>query len=218
MRNKTGVLISMMALLMLSALNAGCVEPAPVPPDAGYTLKVTDENGNTYSDILALVGPGIKVQHKTVGILAQTAKGDLPVYVVRKDVLLQPTVKGSYELIPGNNQLGIFVGGYPKGPQTIDIKWINVYYKSPAPVVIIVKPATLSGERDTPYTFTAEIENPPAIGSYEWKRNGELLSRGGGKDLTTKFTAAGTYKISVTVYDSFFNETVGTGEAIANIK
>lgn len=205
-------------LLLLGSI--GCEEPAApsTAPSLGYTLKVTDASGNTYTDLLQLTGSGIKVLDKTVRISARAAQRELPVYVVRKDALLRAGTDGSYELLPGGNELGIFVGAYPKGPQTIDIKWIRVFYKSPTPVAVTVRPMMLTGEPDTAYTFSVEMENPPAIGSYEWKKNDELLGRGGGKDVTTKFTVEGTYKISVTVYDTFFNETIGTGEATVTIK
>jgi len=216
--NKSRFIVGVMALLTLSGLSLSCDETLEETLAPQYTLKIIDASGNIYSDILTLVGPGIKVQDKTVRIVAEAAQGQLPVYVVRNDVLLQPTANGNYELIPGNNQMGVFIGAYPKSAQTIDIKWINIYYRSPVPSVVTVEPAVLNGEIDVSYTFTARTENPPTIASYEWKKNGELLGKGGGSQLTTKFPAAGTYTISVTIYDVFFEEMVGTGEAVANIK
>jgi hypothetical protein len=217
--------IIVIIILALLATGAGCGgKPVSIPTGSAssYSLTVTDESGKIYNDIPTLVGPGVKVQSKTIRIKAETSRGEIPVYVAKtvdnNSVLLQKSNSGDYELVPGNNQLGVFVGAYPKGPETIDIKWINVYYKSSVPATVTLEPAALSGETGKLYSFAARTENSPAMASYEWKKDGVLVGKGGGNTLTTKFDAAGTYKISVTIYDTFFEENVGTAESIANIK
>jgi hypothetical protein len=106
------------------------------------------------------------------------------------------------ELAPGNNRLGIYVvGRIGIGSSCtwnyVDFKYINVIYSG-----LSIDPATLNGEPEKQYTFTAKADSPPAGAHYDWYVDGNRLQSDPATDLAVNFKAEGDYKVEVKLVDS----------------
>jgi len=115
------------------------------------------------------------------------------------------------ELVPGENRLGITVQYKEK---YIDFKYVTVVLGT-----LTIDPATLEGEPDKPYTFTAVCTSPPAKARYEWAIDGEPVQSTESK-VTGRFKAAGTYTITCKLYDDAVagGKPIGEASATATIK
>ena len=69
-----------------------------------------------------------------------------------------------------------------------------------------VDPATLGGEPNKPYIFTAKTSSPPAGARYEWYVDGTRVQSGPSTSYEASFKSEGRYNVSVKLLDSAGNE------------
>lgn len=120
------------------------------------------------------------------------------------------------ELKSGNNHLGIRVNGtiptVIEGSSWAGFKYYNITYSA-----MTIEPASMDGEVNKNYTFTANTESPPDGAEYEWSVDGKTVQSGESDTLTTQFSSEGSYTVSARLLDGDGKE-VATGQATANIK
>lgn len=141
--------------------------------------------------------------------------------VFRDSVPLKWDANGNYELLPGVNKLGILINGEVDGvdkngqaiklSKYVDFKYLNVTYSG-----IGITPATLTGEINKDYTFTAKTDAPLEKARYDWYVNDKQSQSGSETTLTTKFAVEGKYTIAVKLIDKNGKE-AGTAQALATI-
>jgi hypothetical protein len=138
-------------------------------------------------------------------------------YVYRDGVKLTSNSKREFELAPGNNLLGIYVVGRIGIGNSctweyVDFKYINVIYSG-----LSIDPATLDGEPDKQYTFTAKADSPPAGAHYDWYVDGNRLQSDPATGFAVSFKAEGGYQLSVKLVDNAGKE-IQEAQATAAIK
>ena len=130
--------------------------------------------------------------------------------------------KGNYELNPGVNKLGIEVdvdvpakdkNGNPiTESKYVDFKYINIIYSD-----LAIDPATINGQVNKEYTFTANLKNPPANVRFSWSADGSILQTDASNTFKTTFKTEGNHTITVKVLDATGKE-LGQAQSTANIK
>ena len=65
-----------------------------------------------------------------------------------------------------------------------------------------IDPATLSGEPNKPYPFTAKADSPPAGARYEWSVDGTRTQNNTSTRYEASFKSEGSHKVSVKLVDS----------------
>jgi hypothetical protein len=67
---------------------------------------------------------------------------------------------------------------------------------------LIIDPATLNGEPNKPYPFTAKADSPPAGARYEWSVDGTRMPGSASNSFEASFKSEGKHKVSVKLVDS----------------
>ncbi len=115
-----------------------------------------------------------------------------------------------FDLKPGSNRLGIYV--YDFGNKYIDFQYLTVISGG-----LSIEPASLNGEVNKEYTFTAKTDSPPDKVRYDWYVADKQVQSGSSNTLTTKFAAEGAYTILAKLFEKDGKE-ITSGQATANIK
>jgi hypothetical protein len=156
----------------------------------GYQLSYKDDKGNWVP-----LTDGLKTSFDAIAIAVGS---NFAIGVYRDGERLRPDAKGNYDLQPGNNKLGIFIGGKVDDVfEYVDFKYINVVYGD-----LTIDPPTMNGVPDEPYTFTAKMDNLPAKARLDWLVDGVQKKSGTDLSLTISFPNEGTHTISAKVVDS----------------
>jgi hypothetical protein len=102
-----------------------------------------------------------------------------------------------FELIAGENELGIFVLG------KVNNKWKYIDFHDVTIICgdLVISPNKQNGEIGEELNFEAIAENPPKNARYDWYVDGHLLQRDYGPDFTASFDEAGEYQITVKLMD-----------------
>ena len=121
---------------------------------------------------------------------------------------------GPKELKPGNNLLGIYIAKdvADHNYEYVDFKYINVIYGS-----LSIDPATLDGELNKQYTFTAKADSPPTGACYDWYVDGSKAQSNTSTSYSASFKTDGSHKVSVKLVDSTGKE-IQEAEAAVTIK
>jgi len=92
-----------------------------------YTLQYYNDKGK-----LVPLTDGIKTPFDAISLVAvPQGQEQLGLMVFKDGVRLQVDGKGNYDLQPGNNKLGIYIGGIIDGsPKYIDFQYVNVIYEA----------------------------------------------------------------------------------------
>ncbi|MEW6142082.1 MAG: hypothetical protein AB1597_02855 [Chloroflexota bacterium] len=218
--------ILMSLLLLTGLLISACDFPAADSQPAGlpYTVRITDGQGNTTSDYDTLVGSGIKVRTNNVTVAVEDSRGALPFSValnpefgfVYSPAQLPISQTGRFELQSRTNQLHIYVWNRAQ-TEIVGKTLVYIYYVSPAPVTVAIKPEILDGVVNEFYTFRASAGGGGA-GMCEWRLDGELLAKSTSGLLNTSFGKPGDYVLTVHVTDPSWGEDVGIGTSKIRIK
>jgi len=121
---------------------------------------------------------------------------------------------GPKELKPGNNLLGIYIAKdvADHNYEYVDFKYINVIYGS-----LSIDPATLDGELNKQYAFTAKADSPPAGARYDWYVDGSKVQSNTSTSYSASFKTEGSHKVSVKLVDGAGKE-IQEAEAAVTIK
>jgi len=132
---------------------------------------------------------------------------DLSIVTYRDGNALNFDADGNYELLPGVNQLGIYImglveekdkkGNIKQVNKYIDFKYFNVIYGG-----LSIEPSSLEGQTNTQYTFTAKAAAPPAGAIYDWYIDKQPVLKGTSSVLTRSFPSEGDYAVSLKLLDS----------------
>jgi len=140
----------------------------------------------------------------------------------RDGVWLKLDINGMTELKPGNNRLGFYfnnevhkvdANGNPYiDKEYIDFKYMNIVFNG-----LTIDPATLDGEPNKQYTFTAKADSPPAGARFDWYADGSKTQSNTSTSYAASFKSEGSHKVSVKLVDSAGKEMQET-EAAVTIK
>ncbi len=199
-------------------LKAGTIGNGIFP---NYQVVWLDENLKEQPLVDGYVSPSKLINIYALSKTAALTNSEVTIRAYRDGKLLNWDAAGNYELLPGVNKLGIEIDGTVDGKDKsgnpikiakfIDFKYFNITYSG-----ISITPATLTGEINKDYTFTAKTDAPLDKARYDWYINDKPSQSGSGTTLSTKFAAEGKYNIAVKLFDKDSKE-VGTAQALATI-
>jgi len=187
-------------------LKAGTVGNAYFP---GYTIEDRNAAGT-------MTAQGYMLPQPFISFKITPNSGHLGFQVYRDGSPLTPDKTGAnwkYPLNPGLNKIGIYIDGKVGDDwKYVNFEHINVIYSS-----LIIDPATLDGEINKEYTFTAAAGNPPANIRYSWSVDGVSIQTDTQKTFKTIFKSAGKHTVGLKLLDAAGKE-LQKAESTANIK
>jgi hypothetical protein len=178
-----------------------------------YNLRYRDADGQMQDMKDGVVSPDGYIYVKaTEALLSLSGPRPLMGMAFRDGTQVVEEPKG-FKLNLGKNKLGIFVlGEVGNGWEPVDFKYFDVIYGS-----LSIDPATLSGEPNKQYTFTAKADSPPAGARFDWYVDGSKAQGNTSNSYTASFKTEGSHKVSVNLVDSAGKE-IQAAEAAVTIK
>jgi hypothetical protein len=142
--------------------------------------------------------------------------------VYREGKSLKWDAKGNYELLPGENKLGIWAtvsvpakdkdGNPIKKDKYIDFKYLTIIYTG-----LSIDPAALDGETNKEYTFTAKMASPSANTRFSWLVDGAVRQTDTATTFKTTFKDEGKHTVTLKALDETGKE-LGQIQCSATIK
>lgn len=184
-----------------------------------YQIIYKDENGK-YPELL----DGFTFSNKLIRIAASSTTPNIGCYIFRDGALLKFDAQYNVELVPGVNNLGIFIvctvdakdkdGNPIKIEKYVDFKYLTVTFKS-EDAKISIDPPTLDGQEKQLYTFN--LVNPENIKyvRLDWLLDGVIAYPASAPKLEMGFPA-GDHTITVNLYD-LSQKLLGTAESSVHI-
>lgn len=183
-----------------------------------YTLWVKDGVGYELTDGLNTDADSLVLELKN-----NTPGTQIGYYCYDESHAVVPVTNNAIKLSPGKNKFGFhIVGKVTRGnpPQTtweyIDFKWITVTYESSK---LRIDPATMNGTKDSDYVWRAVFDSKPSNARYEWNFGDGTAKYVVDNDTNGyhRYSASGTYTISLQVFDRSTSAKLGEATATAVI-